>query len=117
MLSDVWPPIHFGKSPRLARSTPFLCPNDQFHNIVHHNIRLELRNQCGLNLTLQDRPRGEKLKGFKSAAGIRKGPDEVMLASALFRVASRLDRCKVAAAFVRCGFLDGVKHKALQFCP
>eukprot|EP00974_Lingulodinium_polyedra_P115058 11142247-Lingulodinium_polyedra.AAC.1 len=36
-----------------------------------------------------------------------------MLAKALFRVCSRFDRVKVAAAYVRCGFVDREKSKEL----
>ena len=79
------------------RGTPYLCVNDQLHNIVHSQIRLELRSMCGLDLALQDRPRGESLKKFKTPGGTRRGPEEIMLAEALYRVCSHLDRVKVAA--------------------
>ena len=66
---------------------------------------------CGLDLALQDRPRGEALKQFKTPGGTRRGPDELMLAKALYRVCARFDRVKVAAGYVCCGFVNKDKGK------
>jgi len=78
--------------------TPVLCVNDQLHGWVHREIKADLSEQVGLGQDLCSRPKGRAARPFFTAGGSRRGPDEIMMARALFRVASRLTRFQVCCA-------------------
>ena len=54
---------------------------------------------------------------FVQSTSAVRGPDEVMLAKALFNVCSSFDRAKVAAGYVRCGFVNKDKAKEVLGIP
>ena len=69
--------------------TPFLMPSDQVHQIIHKKIHDDIREQVGLSRDLTKRPKkDENTKRCTTASGYRRGPDEIIVARAFFRLYS-----------------------------
>ena len=80
-------------------------PNDQIHHLLHRWIREDLAEQVGLGADLCARPRGSQADGYQTKAGLRRGPDVVMVARAFFKAIGKVTTQQVCAAYVRLGYL------------
>ena len=80
-------------------STPTHMVSDQLHGNVHRQLAEDIRNSIGLTRDLRKRWVTE------TASGARKGPNVLMLAQALFDLASKMKPSVVMAAYVRCGII------------